>query len=77
MHHKYRIVSSLNRPFFYNRQYAGSHTSPIPGDAPVVDLAAELIAQPRSSHWCKQNDVQRELGLADLAVSTYQGISQG
>ena len=30
-----------------------------------------LIAQPFRSHWCKQKDVERELGLADLAVSTY------
>ena len=54
IHHKYRIGSSPNRPFFYFRQYAGSHTSPIPGDAPVVDLAAMFIAQPRRSCWCKQ-----------------------
>ena len=30
-----------------------------------------LIAQPRRSHLGKQKDVERELGLADLAHSTY------
>ena len=51
--------------------YTGSHTAPVPGDAPVMDVAAMLSAQPRTSHWRKQEEVERELGLEDQAVSTY------
>ena len=37
----------------------------------AMDMPAMLSAQPRGSHWCKQKDVERELGLEGQAISTY------
>ena len=51
--------------------YAGSHTAPVPGDAPAMGVAAMLSAQPHTSQCRKQEEVERELGLEDQAASTY------
>ena len=51
--------------------YAGSQTAVVPSDAPAMDVAAMLSAQPRRSHRRKQEEVERGAGLEEQTVSTY------
>jgi len=51
--------------------YAGAHTAPVPVKASAMDLFAMLCAQPRPSHWRKQEEVERDLGLEEQAVTEY------
>ena len=70
---KKSALCSITKPPFLVTwgSYAGSHTAVVPSDAPAMDVAAMLSAQPRRSHWRKQEEVERGGGLEEQAVSTH------
>ena len=68
--------SKLTKRFFCCCEYAGSPTADVPEVAPAMDIPAMLCAQPARSHWCKQEDVERDLGLEHQGISTFFGVQR-
>ena len=65
------LQCTLTQRLFCCCEFAGSPTAVVPEVAPALDIPAMLCAQPARSHWCKQEAVERDLGLEHRGISTY------
>ena len=61
---------TLTQRLFCCCEYAGSPTAVVQEVAPAMDIPAMLCTQPARSHYRKQEDVERDLGLAHRGIST-------
>ena len=53
------------------RRLACTYIAVVLSDAPAMDVAAMLSAQPRRSHLREQEEIERGVGLEEQTVSTY------
>ena len=62
---------TLTQRLFCCCEYAVSPTAVVPEVAPAMDIPAMSCAQPARGHWCKKEDVERNLELERQGINTY------